>query len=183
MRKANALLSMGILALFLVHAVLGGFQLAGILQGGSRILMILAWLMTALIAAHTVLGCILTVQTLSAQKKSGAAYLKENRLFWTRRISGFAVMLLILTHIVIFLGNSESGVYRLNLFGTVQMISQILLVLAIAVHVLTNIKPLMIALGVRGFREFFTDILLVISVLLCFCGIAFLIYYLRWQQI
>lgn len=92
-------------------------------------------------------------------------------------------MLLILTHIVIFLGNTESGVYRLNLFGTVQMISQILLELAIAVHVLTNIKPLMIALGVRGFREFFTDILLVISVLLCFCGIAFLIYYLRWQQI
>ena len=183
MRKANALLSMGILVLFLIHAVLGGFQLSGILPGGSRILMILAWLMTVLIALHTVLGCIMTVQTFSAQKKSGAAYPKENRLFWTRRISGFAVMLLILAHIVIFLGSSAGGVYRLNLFGTVQMISQILLVIAVAVHVLTNIKPLMLALGVRGFQEFFTDILLILSVLLCFCGIAFLIYYLRWQQI
>ena len=173
MRKANALLSMGILVLFLIHAVLGGFQLSGILPGGSRILMILAWLMTVLIALHT----------FSAQKKSGAAYPKENRLFWTRRISGFAVMLLILAHIVIFLGSSAGGVYRLNLFGTVQMISQILLVIAVAVHVLTNIKPLMLALGVRGFQEFFTDILLILSVLLCFCGIAFLIYYLRWQQI
>ena len=101
----------------------------------------------------------------------------------TLGLIGFAVMLLILTHIVIFLGSSEDGVYRLNLFGTAQLISQMLLVLSVAVHVLTNIRPLMLALGVRGFREFFTDILLVLSVILCFCGAAFLIYFLRWQQI
>ena len=183
MRKWNALLSMGILVLFLIHAVLGGFQLAGMMPGGRKILTVLAWLMTVLIAAHGILGCILTVQTLIAQKKAGAAYRKENRLFWTRRMSGFAVMLLILTHIVIFLGSPAGGVYRLHLFGVVQMISQILLVMTVAVHVLTNIKPLMLALGARGFREFFTDILLILSVILCFCGIAFLIYFLRWQQV
>ena len=180
MRKWNAVLSMGILVLFLLHAVIGGFQLSGILSGGSSILTFLSWVMVCLIAVHALLGIILTVQTLSAQKKAGAVYRKENRLFRVRRISGFAVMLLILTHIVIFLGSSEDGVYRLNPFGTAQLISQMLLVLSIAVHVLTNIRPLMLALGVRGFL---TDILLILSVILCFCGAAFLIYFLRWQQI
>ena len=183
MRKWNAVLSMGILVLFLLHAVIGGFQLSGILSGGSSILTVLSWVMVCLIAVHALLGIILTVQSLSAQKKAGAVYRKENRLFRVRRISGFAVMLLILTHIVIFLGSSEDGVYRLNPFGTAQLISQMLLVLSIAVHVLTNIRPLMLALGVRGFREFLTDILLILSVILCFCGAAFLIYFLRWQQI
>ena len=36
MRKWNAVLSVGILALFLIHAIAGSFQLSGISQGGSE---------------------------------------------------------------------------------------------------------------------------------------------------
>lgn len=182
MRKANAILSMGILVLFLIHAIAGGFQLAGILPGGSALLEWLAWLMIALIAAHTVIGIKLTADTLAAAKRSGTAYYRENRLFWLRRVSGLAIMVFIVFHIMIFLG-SRGGVFRLHLFAGAELTSQILLVLSVAVHVLTNIRPLMIALGARGYKEFFTDILVILSAVLLFCGLAFIVYYLRWNVI
>lgn len=182
MRKWNAALSISIIILFLIHAVIGGFQLSGIFSGGNSIMTVLAWLMVCLIVLHTLFGCILTAQTLSAQKKAGAVYWKENRLFWLRRISGFAVMLLILTHLVIFFGKSGTG-FRLHLFGGAELLTQILLVAAIAVHILTNIRPLMLGFGIRKFHTFMLDILLIISVLLVFAAAAFLIYYIRWQQI
>lgn len=76
MRKWNAALSISIIILFLIHAVIGGFQLSGIFSGGNSIMTVLAWLMVCQIALHTLFGCILTVQTLSAQKKAGAVYWK-----------------------------------------------------------------------------------------------------------
>ncbi|MBQ8922177.1 MAG: pilus assembly protein PilX [Oscillospiraceae bacterium] len=183
MRKWNAVLSMGILVLFLVHAVAGGFQLAGVIPGGNRILSIAAYLMTVLVLIHAVLGIILTVQTLKTQKRAGVSYFRENTLFWLRRISGFAVMFLLLAHVLIFEGTRRGGVFRLRFFGRVQLLSQILLVLAVAVHVLSNIRPLMTALGIRKYRRFLLDLLLILSVLLLFAGAAFVVYYIRWQAI
>lgn len=180
MRKWNALLSMGILILFLIHGVMGGFQLMGIIPGGSSLLQVLAWVMAALIGIHTLIGCILTLRTLRAQKASGAAYFRENRLFWARRISGFAIMLTIAGHILVFLGTND-GVYRLSLFEGPQLALQILLVLAVAVHVITNVRPLLISFGIRGLREYVPDILFVLSVIMVFTAAAFLVYYLRWR--
>ena len=181
MRKWNALLCMSILVLFLIHGIAGGFQLTGILPGGNRFLSIAAYTMTVMVLVHAVLGIILTVQTLKAQKQAGVSYFRENTLFWLRRISGFAVMFLLLSHVLIFEGTKRGGVFRLHFFGRLQLLSQILMVLAVAVHVLTNIKPLMTALGIRKYRRFLLDLLLILSVLLLFAGVAFVIYYLRWQ--
>ncbi len=182
MRKWNAVLSIGIIILFLIHAVIGGFQLSGMFSGGNSVMTVLAWMMVCQIVLHALLGCILTVQTLSAQKKAGTVYRKENRLFRLRRISGFAVMLLILTHLVIFHGKSGT-VFRLHLFGGAELLTQVLLVIAAAVHILTNIRPLMLGCGMRKHRSFLPDILLILSVLLIFAAAAFLVYYIRWQQI
>ena len=54
---------------------------------------------------------------------------------------------------------------------------------AVAVHVLTNIKPLMLGLGMRRFREILGDILLILSVLLLLAGAAMIVYYLRWSML
>ncbi len=180
MRKFNAILSMGIVVLFLIHAIIGAFQLTSILSGGSQILKVLAWTMVVLILIHTVIGCKLTTDTLKACKKSGTSYFKENHLFWLRRFSGFAIMIFIICHLLIFAGNGGE-VVRLHVFEGLELATQLLLVVSIAVHVLSNIKPLMIAIGARGGKEFFVDILLILSVVLVFMGIAFIIYYLRWN--
>lgn len=180
MRKCNAVLSIGILALFLIHAISGAFQLFGFISGGSAVMEKIAFAMVCLIFVHFIIGIKLTADTLKAVKKSGASYFKENKLFWIRRISGFAVMLFVIFHIMIFLGTNNVA-YRLNLFEGIQLASQLLLVLSVAVHVITNIKPLMISIGTKSYKMFLTDIVLVLSVLLVFMGIAFIIYYLRWN--
>ena len=181
MRKFNAVLSMGILALFLIHAIAGSFQLAGVMAGGSVIMKAVAWLMLGLIMIHVIIGCKLTADTLRIQKKAGVSYYKENKLFWLRRSSGFAIMIFILFHVLIFLGKEENGIFRLSYFGSLQLLSQILLVLSVAVHVLTNIKPLMIAAGTKSYTRILIDILFILSVILILSGVGFVIYYLRWN--
>ena len=125
MRKWNAVLSMGILVLFLIHAIAGGFQLAGVFSGGSMLMQWLAWLMLILIFIHTLIGCKLTADTCKAGKEAGISYFKENKLFWVRRISGFAVMLFILCHVLIFIGKNQDGIYRLNQFAVLFQIDSI----------------------------------------------------------
>ena len=180
MRRFNAVLSMGILLLFIIHMVVGGFQLAGVLAGGSTVMKVLAYIMLVLIIIHFVIGTKLTVDSLRLIKKSGASYFKENKLFWVRRISGFAIMFFILFHVLIFMGKSGDA-YRLSVFEGAQLASQILLVISVAVHVISNVRPMMISFGIKSFKELGIDIVLVLSVLLFLAGAAFVVYYLRWN--
>jgi hypothetical protein len=181
MRKINAILSMAIMALFLVHMVAGILELSGLMAGGSAVLSVVAWVMAALIAVHAIIGIKLSADSIIACKKAGVSYFRENKLFWARRISGFAVMVFLIVHILIFRGSTQGGFYRLNLFAGAQLVSQILMVLSIAVHVITNVKPSLISLGIRSLREYAVDILLVLSLLLLIAGAAFVVYYLRWM--
>ena len=143
---------------------------------------VIAWTMVGLIAVHTILGTVFTVQTLGAQKKAGAAYFKDNLLFWARRISGFVIMVLIFFHIFAFTGVSASH-YRLPDFDTFKLITQILLVVSIAFHIITNVKPMLISFGIKKLKPKVTDIVFWLSVLLLFMAAAFIIYYLRWRAI
>jgi hypothetical protein len=180
MRKVNAIISMGIIVLFLAHGVGGSFQLMGIIPGGSTFLEILTWCMAVLILVHTVIGIILTIHTLRISQKTGVSYLKENALFWIRRISGFVLMLLVSLHLTVFMQTGE-GVFRLNYFGISELVGQVLMLSALAVHLLCNIKPVSIALGLYGESGYIRDILLILSAMLVFCALAFVIYYLRWN--
>ena len=180
MRKWNAVISMCIIVLFLVHAIAGGFQLMGLIPGGSDLMGILAWIMLVLILIHTIIGIKLTADSLAACKKSGVSYFRDNKLFWARRISGFAIFIFILFHVILFLGKND-GVYRLNYFGTLQLATQILMVVSVAVHVITNVNPMLISFGLKRLKEYALDILIVISVILLFTGVSFVIYYIRWN--
>ena len=180
MRKFNAVISIAVLILLLVHGVAGGFQLMGILPGGNRLLSILAWIMTGLIGLHIVIGIKLTVDTILAVRRSGISYGRENRLFWARRISGFAIMLFALCHIFTF-SPPEGAAFRLTVFEGGQLAAQILLVISIAVHILTNIKPLLISFGIKGFRIYVKDLLFVLAIVMLFFGAAMVVYYLRWN--
>jgi hypothetical protein len=180
MRKVNAIISMGIIVLFLTHGIAGSFQLMGIISGGSTFLAILTWCMVIMISVHTVIGIILTIHTLRISKKTGVSYIKENALFWIRRISGFVLMLLVSLHLAVFMQTGE-GVFRLSYFGISEFVGQVLMLSALAVHLLCNIKPVSIALGLYGESGYIRDILLILSAMLVFCALAFVIYYLRWN--
>lgn len=185
MRKWNAMISAAILILFLVHAIAGIFELAGLVPGGSTILTACTYIMVVLLVMHVAIGIKLTADTFKAQKAAPGGtpanrYLRENSLFWTRRISGVVLMVMLVFHGVIMSGKSGAA-YRLNLFEGPQLAASILLVLALAVHILSNIRPLYIAFGIRRGRIILRDVLFVLAVVLAAACAAFIIYYLRWN--
>ena len=183
MRKTNAVITVLVLVFFLIHAIMGGFQLFGVIPGGKTLMKVITPIMEAFILAHLVIGCKLTVDSLRAVKKSGKGYFRENKLFWVRRISGFAVMLFIFVHAPVFAGKNDDGVYRLAAFEGVMLTAHILFVMSLALHIVSNANPMLLSFGVKSFKELGLDIALILSFVLIFTAIAFIIYYVRWNVI
>lgn len=179
MRRINAFVSLAMIVLFLIHAIAGGYQMAGILPGGNSVLTFLAWVLVGLICVHIVIGIILTIDTIRTSKKAGRFYGKENAGFVVRRVSGFAILIFMAAHIMIFYGNHSNG-YRLNLFAGPQLVLSIGLIISIAVHLLCNIRPLFIALGLDQ-KKRRLDLIIILAGILVFCGIMFAVYYYRWN--
>ena len=142
MRKINTILSVLLLVIFMLHGLMGSFMLLGI---GSSAGKILAWVGVAVLAAHTVIGVILTINTLKISKNAGNSYLKQNAVFWARRASGLAILILMFFHIGLF-GGVQDGIYILFPFTTVKLITQLLLVAALFIHLFINIRPLLVSL-------------------------------------
>ena len=183
MRRLNGIATMCIMILFLVHMIWGGLLLMGLVKGGSPVFKAFSYAMMVFICIHVVIGLKLTVDTIIATNKSGVFYFKDNMLFLIRRISGFALLIFIAVHLIIFSGKSDDGVYRLREFDMLALISQILMVISLIVHLITNIKPLRISLGITDKRNLRTDIAIILSVLLFLSAVTFLIYFIRWQVI
>ena len=85
MRKWNTILSVLMLLIFMIHGIMGSFMLNGV---GSSAGKLLAWIGVGILVVHTVIGVILTVQSLQTAKQSGKMYLKQNAIFWTSQWAG-----------------------------------------------------------------------------------------------
>ena len=181
MRKFNALLTVLIMILFLVHAVFGAYELIGA-NIQTDFMKITARVCSFLIVIHAIISIKLTIEAIRVWKSTGAPYLRENGIFWARRISGLAIMVLIFFHMFAF-GHTVNGIYQLKQYTFLKMCFQLLFVLSIALHVITNVRPMLIALGARSLKKFVPDILLVLSIILILFIAAFIIYYFRWQAV
>ena len=179
MRKINAVLGPLMIILLIVHGVWGAFQLSGIVPGGSLIRAILAFILVTAVAIHTVIGIKLTADTLTSIRRSGASYFKNNVEFWIRRISGFALILFIIYHLCVFMGLDDE-IFRLRHFDGVSLAAHILLAVSLIIHLMFNIKPLCIALGIAN-RKYVKDVIIILSIVLAICAVGFIIYYLRWN--
>ena len=177
MRRFNAILSAAILLLFLLHGVLGAFQLFGL---GAATLRGMAYVLLTLVAAHAALTLKLTWDSVRVWRRTGAGYFRQNRLFWARRISGVAIMVLLAFHVTAF-SYTTDGAFRLRWFDAFRLATQLLLLLSVAVHVIANVKPMLIALGIRRLRPRAADALFLLSATLLVMALAFVIYYARWN--
>lgn len=180
LRRVNAWVSLAIIVLFLVHGIAGGYQMAGILAGGNQVLTALAWVLVALIGVHVVIGTILTVRSVRTSKSGRKGYARENAAFIVRRVSGFCILVFLVAHVVLFYGDYSSGSYRLNLFAGPQLVMSIGLVASLAVHLLCNIRPLFVSLGI-GHKARRRDVVIILAVILAFCAVMFVLYYYRWN--
>lgn len=183
MRRINAFVTAGIMVLFLLHLFWGFFIMLGAVSGGSTLFSVCSYLLCALIVVHLVIGCKLTWDTLTAIRKSGVSYPGQNRLFWIRRISGYALVIFMGIHVWLFQGQNIDGVFRLQHFDLPALITQLLMVASLAVHLLTNIRPLKIAFGIEDGKNYKTDVLIALSAALLLSAIGFVLYLMRWQAV
>ena len=179
MRKLNTIVSLFLIILFLIHTIAGSFQMMKIIPGGNELMKNLSYFMLFLIGVHVIIGIKLTLDSVKVGIKSGKFYFRENAVFWIRRITGFAMIMLIICHVLLFTSNGE--IFRLNDFNEVQLVFSILLVFTLLIHILANIRPLLISFGISGFRLYIKDILLILAIISLFGAFAFVIYYLRWN--
>lgn len=177
MRKLNGIIAMIVLALFVVHGVLGALNMMNI---ATVIVKALSHTMLSLIIVHALISIGLTVSSVRTAVKTHAPYFRQNRLFWARRISGVLILALIFFHTTAF-GYTSGGVFRLVPFDIFRLMTQILFLLSIAVHIITNVKPMLITFGVKKLRPKAGDILFFVSAALLLMAAAFIIYYIRWQ--
>lgn len=180
MRRVNAILSVGIVLLLVIHAMSGGIQMIGNIAEAPIVLNKIARLMLVLVFVHMIIGTILTIQTLNVSKKAGVHYFRENRLFWIRRISGFVLIILVVLHLLWFL-NTGVGIFVIGYFGIPRLVAQILMVLALALHLICNIKPISIGLGLYNESGYSKGVLELLTVIMLFCAAAFVVFYLRWN--
>ncbi|MBR1676487.1 MAG: pilus assembly protein PilX [Clostridia bacterium] len=173
-RKINAILTSLILLGVIIHGVFASFGLFG---ASANSMKYLARGLFVLVALHTAIGIWTTVETLIACKRAGVHYFKGNLMFWARRISGIAIMILLVFHLVIF----DVGGERLSVFDGVALTTQILLVVSIVLHVVINAKPMLISFGIGRLKARVADILFILSVLLVVFIAAFIVYYIRWH--
>ena len=179
MKRANALISAAILVLFALHGVGNALQLFGI---GSIVPAAIGWTMLGLAGAHAVIGVVLTVRTLREQVRSGTAYPGLNRRFWAVRASGLALVVCAAFHVLMF-GGPGGEFVRLALFGHAELAMHLLLVASLAVHVLCNMEPLLIDLGLPAPRPRAADAVVVFALLLLLMAAAFAFYFVRWAVI
>jgi succinate dehydrogenase/fumarate reductase cytochrome b subunit len=179
MRKLNTILSVLLILIFMIHGIMGSFMLLGV---GSSDGKILAWTGGGILVAHTGIGVWLTVQSFRTAKKSGKKYLKQNGIFWARRASGLAILVLMFFHIGLF-GEAQAGRYILFPFTTMKLVTQLLLIAALFIHIFINIRPLLVSLGIISYKERRGDIYLILSVLLLFLAGAVILYYIGWQYL
>ncbi len=169
MRKINGIIAMLVLVLFVVHGILGALNMMNI---ATVIVKVLSHTMLSLIVVHAVLSIILTVRSVRTAVKTKAPYFRHNRVFWARRLSGILIMALVFFHMTAF-GYTSGGVFRLVPFDVFRLITQ--------VHIITNVKPVLITFGVKRLRPKAGDILFFVSVAMLFMAAGFIIYYIRWQ--
>ena len=157
----------------------GQFYVAGHQFRGRKFL---AWIGVGILAAHTVLGLLLTAQIFRASRYGGKPYGKQNALFWARRASGLAILLMLFFHIGVF-GKVQNGVYILFPFTTVRLLTQLLLVASVFVHLLLNLRPLLVSLGIVRDKEQRGDLYLILSVLVLFAAGSIILYYIGWNNV
>lgn len=179
MRKTNAIITACILLIFTMHAVFGSLNMMNIAPIITRTE---AYIMLGLICVHAVLSVILSVKSVRVWKSTGAPYFRENINFWTRRLSGLVIMILIAFHTTAF-RSETTGSVTLPYFGVFRLVCQLLLVLSIAVHVITNVKPMLISFGIKKLKPKVGDILFFLSFVLLLAALAFIIYFIRWNTV
>ncbi|WP_080461149.1 pilus assembly protein PilX [Methanobrevibacter arboriphilus] len=175
-RKINAIISVLLILIILIHGIAGSTVLLGISYFSFKWL---AWIGIFLLIIHIFIGIKFTINSIAISNSHIKNYFRKNILFWIRRITGFGLIVLIFFHLGIY-GQVIDGTYVVFKFTTINMISQMLLIIFLFIHICSNINPLLISLGISNGFERKRKIFLILSSITLFLIMSILLYYISW---
>ena len=178
MRKWNNILARIIIILFLFHGLTGSLMLLGI---STISFPLLAKILLIAVIIHGIFGIVSTLPAIAGAVKTGRWYFKQNAAFWTKRISGISIMLLLIFHITTYTISSGGRLF-LKEFTMCRMLLQITLILSVFIHLAVSIRSMLIAKGTIKFKERTVDCMLILSAMMLFFTVAVIIYYIQWQM-
>lgn len=180
MRKLNTLLSAALIAILLIHVVFGSFMILGIGHNGAKILALIG---AGLLILHILLSGVATTQTIRRMvSRHMPLYVRANRLFLLRRLSGLGIVIFLVFHIGMF-GTMVDTHYVLYEFTTTKLLLQFGFMTSLFVHIGTNIRPLFVSLGWQQITNHCRDVYVVLGVLYMFTLTAISMYYGGWQTL
>lgn len=177
MRRLFTIFTAALAILCLWHAAMGSFMLLGI---STRPAAFMGYLAGILAVFHILLGCRYWLRTL--KHAQCFRYIYANRLFWLRRLSGIAVLLLFIFHWQVF-GSMQGTHYILFEFTICKLITQFLFVSMLFFHIGLNIRPLLLALGMQHISAHAYDIYGILAVFYLFITGSLIYYYAGWQYL
>lgn len=142
MQKFHPIIAWVVLILFIVHLAMGCVTLLTsvfLVQGHF------AYVFMGFVCLHGVLALWKVVR--GGAWRAMLRYPKENGRYWLRVLSGAAILFLALQHTQLFTIRTPFGVL-LRPFGTPSLLWQLALSAALAVHVLLNLRPLLLDSGI-----------------------------------
>ena len=138
MQKFHPILAWLILLLLIVHLAIGSVTLLTpvfLVQGQF------AYVFLGFVCVHAILSFGKMVR--KGWPRGRTAYARENKNYWLRVFSGIAVLVLALIHRTLWTIQTPFGVL-LRAFEWPSLLAQLLFVTALTVHILLNIRPLLI---------------------------------------
>ena len=172
MRKLNTIIVLIIMILIIDHIIFGSMHFLGT---GASVIKPLAMIMFLLVLIHAVISMIITIRAEKVGFKTKARYNKENRQFWLRRASGMAIVILAFIHAYSMVKN-EKGIPNITRMPKALRFSTPLLILSVGIHLLGNIRPLLISLGIRKLDRYEKIIKVLVILITLFAMVANIIY-------
>ena len=176
MKKFNSVISLLLIIAVLAHGVLASLLMMGWV---GNTMPIPAFISLGLLLIHIVLSCILSTKTIKDAVKSGDKYEIQNKMFIIRRVSGVLMMVFVIAHLVFYFGPQVEN-FKDTAMSVPQLVLLILLLISLIVHIVTNIRPLMVSLGVTsptGVRVVLGLLIACALIAMAMAGVAF---FLKW---
>lgn len=169
MRKINTILVLIMMILMIDHIIFGGLHLFGV---GSGVMRPLAISLVVIILLHALVSMYLTLKAEKVGFKTNARYNKENKEFWSRRVSGVLILVFALIHAYMMFFKDEMGRPKIATMPKIFRVITPLLVLSIYWHLIINVRPILISLGIKNIDKKERIIKFILTIIMLFALLA-----------
>jgi len=148
MRNFNKYITPLMIILFLLHSFFASLEYLGLYNNFIHMsTSIFAIIFSIFVILHAIVGIIFAIKGFKNVNRTKTYYIKANKYYYIKIISGILMIIFIIFHMVLFIQINKN--YQLaKTLNIPLLIINIFLYLSMLIHLLVSIKPFMITWGI-----------------------------------